>query len=198
MIEKINNYIGCLQDCLTNLDRNEVDSFIKVLTQARDEDRMIFIMGNGGSASSASHFCCDFNKGMSYQQEGRRFKMICLNDNVATMLAYANDVSYEAVFVEQLKNFFKPGDVVIGISGSGNSKNVLRAIEYANENGGITVGLTGYNGGILKNIANYSVNANIDDMQVSEDIHMMLCHMTYSILMNGYAANKCTKELTAV
>lgn len=192
MIAGINNYISNLQNCLDRLDRNEVDSFIKILLQARDEDRTIFIMGNGGSASTASHFCCDFNKGMSYQQD-KKFKLICLNDNVATMLAYANDVDYGNVFIEQLKNFFKPGDVVIGISGSGNSKNVLQAIEYANKNSGITIGLTGYNGGTLKQISKYSVNANIDDMQISEDIHMMLCHMTYSILMNS--KNESQKEL---
>lgn len=192
MITGINNYISSLQNCLDRLDRKEIDTFIKILLQARDEDRTIFIMGNGGSASTASHFCCDFNKGMSYQQD-KKFKLICLNDNVATMLAYANDVDYGNVFIEQLKNFFKPGDVVIGISGSGNSKNVLQAIEYANKNNGITIGLTGYNGGTLKQISKYSVNANIDDMQISEDIHMMLCHMTYSILMNSKTESQ--KEL---
>lgn len=179
MISKINGYLTSLQACIDNLDRAEIESFMKVLLSARDNGKHIFIMGNGGSASTASHFCCDFNKGMSYQQD-KKFKMICLNDNVATMLAYANDVSYENVFVEQLKNFLQEGDVVIGISGSGNSKNVLRAIEYANMKGAITVGLTGYNGGILKQIAKCSVNANVNDMQISEDIHMMLCHLIYN------------------
>lgn len=197
MIDKINNYIDNLKLCLDNLDRAEINMFINLLIQARDEGRSIYIMGNGGSASSASHFCCDFNKGMSYKQD-KKFKMLCLNDNVATMLAYANDVNYDDVFVEQLKNFLNKGDIVIGISGSGNSKNVLRAIEYANSNGGISIGLTGYNGGILKQIAKYSVNAKIDDMQISEDIHMMLCHMTYSILMNGYGATNSLRELLTV
>ena len=179
MITKINGYLASLQSCIDKLDRAEIESFMKVLLSARDNGKQIFIMGNGGSASTASHFCCDFNKGMSYQQD-KKFKMICLNDNVATMLAYANDVSYENVFVEQLKNFLQNGDVVVGISGSGNSKNVLRAIEYANMNGAITVGLTGYDGGILKQIVKYSVNANVNDMQISEDIHMMLCHLIYN------------------
>ena len=179
MINRINGYLTSLQACIDNLDRAEIESFMKVLLEARDNGKQIFIMGNGGSASTASHFCCDFNKGMSYQQD-KKFKMICLNDNVATMLAYANDVSYENVFVEQLKNFLQDGDVVVGISGSGNSKNVLRAIEYANMNGAITVGLTGYDGGILKQIVKCSVNANVNDMQISEDIHMMLCHLIYN------------------
>lgn len=197
MIEKINSYFETLKKSIDNLDKNDVNNFIKLLVQAKEEERTIFVMGNGGSASTASHFCCDFNKGMSYRQD-KKFRMICLNDNVATMLAYANDVSYDDVFVEQLKNFLNPGDIVIGISGSGNSKNVIKAIEYANLSGAITVGLTGFNGGILKQICKKSVHANIDDMQVTEDIHMMLCHMTYSILMNGFAANNFVKELSAV
>ena len=124
--------------------------------------------------------------------------MVCLNDSIPTMLAYANDVNYEYVFVEQLKNFLNKGDIVIGLSGSGNSKNVLNAIEYANSKNAITIGLTGYDGGFLKKICRYSVNANINDMQISEDIHMMLCHMAYSILMDGFAANNNSRELISI
>lgn len=179
----INEYLEKVKKTIDNLDRDEIETFMNLLTKAKDEDRTIFIMGNGGSASTASHFCCDFNKGVSYGQE-KRFKFICLNDNIPTMMAYSNDISYEEIFVEPLKNFFKEGDLVIGISGSGNSKNVLKAIEYANSNGGVTIGITGYNGGKLKQKAKYSVNTNIDDMQVSEDIHMVLDHMCSSIIMN--------------
>ena len=100
-------------------------------------------MGNGGSGASASHAAGDLNKGVSYGRE-KRFRVISLNDNLATLTAYANDVSYVDVFVEQLKNFLRPGDLVIAISGSGNSPNVLKAIEYANQQGAITVGLTGF------------------------------------------------------
>ncbi len=183
MIDRINGYLYRLQDCIDKLNREEINTLINLLLLARNENRTIFIMGNGGSAATASHFCCDFNKGMSFGKD-KKFKMICLNDNIATMLAYANDTDYSNVFVEQLKNFFNKGDIVIGISGSGNSKNVLKAIEFANSNGGITIGLTGFNGGILKQIAGYSVNTNINDMQITEDIHMMLCHMIYNILTN--------------
>lgn len=179
----INNYFDLLKETIDNLDRTELETFINLLLSTRDSGKNIYIMGNGGSGATASHFCCDFNKGMSYQQD-KKFRMICLNDNVATMLAYSNDVSYDNVFVEQLKNFLNEGDVVIGISGSGNSKNILKAIEYANQNGGISIGITGYNGGILKQISKYSVNANVDNMQITEDIHMMICHMIYHILMN--------------
>jgi len=186
MISGINGYLDQLKTCIDNLDRNEINTFINVLIEARNNKKHIFIMGNGGSGATASHFCCDFNKGMSYLKEDK-FRMICLNDNVATMLAYANDVSYDNVFVEQLKNFFDKGDVVIGISGSGNSKNVLNAIEYANNNGGITIGLTGFDGGILKQITRYSVNANINDMQITEDIHMMICHLIYSNIAGAFS-----------
>lgn len=178
----INDYLTTLQKTIDRLDRKEINQFINLMMQARDEEKNIFIMGNGGSASTASHFCCDFNKGASYQMPTKRFKFICLNDNVPTMMAYSNDVSYDDIFVEQLKNFFKPKDYVIGISGSGNSKNVIKAIEYANENKGITIGITGYNGGKLKQIAKYSVNMNIDNMQISEDLHMMLDHLTTTVI----------------
>ena len=183
MKEKINNYLDRLKTTLDNLSRDEIENFINVLNDAREQGKTIFIMGNGGSAATASHFVCDFNKGASYMHDDKkRFKFICLNDNDASMMAYANDVSYDDVFVEQLKNYFNKGDIVIGISGSGNSKNVIKAIEYANQNGGITVGLTGYNGGKLKQLAKHSVNTNIDDMQITEDIHMIFDHMILKIM----------------
>lgn len=182
MKDAINNYFEKLKNVLDNLSRDEIETFINVLVQAKEDGKTVFIMGNGGSAATASHFCCDFNKGVSYGKD-KRFKFICLNDNVATMMAYANDISYEDVFVEQLKNFLNVGDIVIGISGSGNSKNVLKAIEYANANNGVTIGITGYDGGELRKISRYSVNTNINDMQISEDVHMILDHLCSKILM---------------
>lgn len=181
MIDLIDEYLDNVKKTLDSLDRKEIETFLNLLVKAKNEEKTIFIMGNGGSAATASHFCCDFNKGVSYCKE-KRFKFICLNDNVPTMMAYSNDISYDDIFVEPLKNFFKEGDLVIGISGSGNSKNVLKAIEYANENGGVTIGITGYNGGKLKTIAKYSVNTNVNDMQISEDVHMILDHLCSSVL----------------
>lgn len=177
----IQEYLDKLKATIDRLDRGEINDFINLLLTARDEGRTIFIMGNGGSAATASHFCCDFNKGASYGYD-KRFKFICLNDNTATMMAYSNDVAYEDAMVEQLKNFFMPGDYVIGISGSGNSKNVVKAIEYANEHGGVTIGLTGYQGGKLKQICAHSVNMGVDDMQISEDLHMMMDHLTLRVI----------------
>lgn len=158
--------------------------------EAYHNNRHIFVMGNGGSASTASHWPCDFNKGCSLDRE-KKFKMICLNDSISTMLAYANDLSYEDVFVGQLKNFFIPGDLVIGISGSGNSENVLRAIDYANKNGGTTAGLCGFSGGKLYQKVKIPLLAKVDDMQKVEDIHMIIVHMSMQRvlqLLNGNVA----------
>ena len=181
MKEAIDNYFNLLKQSVDGLDRKAIISFVDLLLEARKNGNNIYIMGNGGSASTASHFTCDFNKGLIYKKD-IRFKMICLNDNIATMLAYSNDLGYENVFVEQLKNFLKKDDVVIGISGSGNSKNILNAIEYANHLGAKTVGLTGFDGGKLKNIVDVSIHANINNMQVTEDVHMTICHMLYSVM----------------
>jgi len=179
--EAIDNYFLLLKQTIDNLDRAEIESLIELLLSTRKNGNNIYIMGNGGSASTASHFTCDFNKGLSYKKD-IRFKMICLNDNIATMLAYSNDLGYENVFVEQLKNFLKKDDVVIGISGSGNSKNILNAIEYANHLGAKTVGLTGFDGGKLKNIVDVSIHADVNNMQVTEDVHMSICHMLFSVM----------------
>jgi len=169
-------YIAELQALLDAFPHDAFEGMIRALLDAYEKGRRIFVMGNGGSASTASHFACDINKGVCLDKE-KKFKMICLNDSIPTMMAYANDLSYADVFVEQLKNFFEPGDVVIGISGSGNSPNVLRAVEYANAHGGLTVGLCGYSGGKLYNMARLPVLARIDDMQKVEDAHMIVTHM---------------------
>ncbi len=178
---EIDAYFDRIKSTLDRLSRKELNAFIGLLLEARDARKMIFTMGNGGSAATASHFAADFNKGLSYGKAGR-FRMMCLADNTATLTAYANDVSYQDVFVEQLRNFVEPGDLVIGFSGSGNSPNVLKAIEYANSFGAVTVGITGYDGGRLKAVAKHSVHVPIDDMQVTEDLHMVFDHLLYSIL----------------
>jgi D-sedoheptulose 7-phosphate isomerase len=154
---------------------------VHVILDAYENQRSIFIMGNGGSGATASHFACDINKGASSGLE-KRFKVFCLNDNVPTMLAYANDNSYEDIFVEQLKNFLKPEDVIIGISGSGNSKNVIKAIQYANKNEAKSVALTGFDGGKLAEVAKISLTIPVNDMQKTEDVHFILIHMIMQIL----------------
>jgi D-sedoheptulose 7-phosphate isomerase len=177
----IDVYLEQLCRQIAALDRKQLAGFVSLLRTACDEGRQIFIMGNGGSAATASHFACDFNKGLSYRRE-KKYKFICLNDNLPVLTAYANDVGYEAVFVEQLKNFLRAGDLVIGISGSGNSANVINAVEFANAQGAVTVALTGYDGGRLRRVAQHCVHVDVKDMQLVEDIHMVLDHMSMRVV----------------
>tara|TARA_B100001248_G_scaffold260598_1_gene249277 strand:- start:933 stop:1511 length:579 start_codon:yes stop_codon:yes gene_type:complete len=181
MKDQIENYLNRLNNTIEKLSQNEILICCETLLSAYERGSNIFICGNGGSASTASHFACDINKGVSYGEE-KRFKIIPLTDNFATITAYSNDVGYEDIFVEQLKNFYQTNDVIIGISGSGNSENVLKAVKFVNDNGGISIGWTGYKGGILKKIAHFSVNANVMDMQTSEDIHLILVHIVMKVL----------------
>lgn len=169
-------YLKDLNGLLHGFDTEVFDRIVNSILDAYHNEKAIFIMGNGGSASTASHFACDINKGCCLDLD-KKFKVICLNDNIPTMLAYANDLDYASVFIEQLKNFFHSGDLVIGISGSGNSVNVLRTIRYANENGGKTIGLTGYSGGKLGQRVDTAYVAESDDMQKIEDVHMIIVHM---------------------
>lgn len=179
----IKNYLDTLSATIANLSMDEIETVAGLLKQARDNGKQIFIFGNGGSGSTASHFACDINKGASMPGQ-KRFKVICLNDNIPIMLAYSNDISYECVFKEQLDNFCNEGDLVIAISGSGNSKNVIAALTLAKERNCVTVGITGYSGGKLKEMADYSLNANVNDMQISEDIHMIWVHLMLKCLTN--------------
>ena len=181
--EKIIEYFTKLKNTIDKVSVDDLNLLMNVLVQTKNNGNTIFIMGNGGSSATASHFVCDFNKGVSHGKD-KKFKFICLNDNIPSLMAYANDLSFKEIFVQQLKNYFQKGDIVIGISGSGNSMNVVKAIEYANDNGGISVGLTGYNGGKIIKLAKYNVNIPIDDMQIAEDLHMVLDHCMMQILSN--------------
>jgi D-sedoheptulose 7-phosphate isomerase len=157
-----------------NLDR--VAHVIDILSRARDEGQRIFVCGNGGSASAASHFACDLVKGASFGRP-KRFKIMALTDALPTLTAYSNDVSYECVFVEPLKNFAEPGDIVMAISGSGNSPNVLRAVEYGNSIGCQTIALTGRDGGKLGRLAALNVHVSSPHMGRIEDVHLVVLHM---------------------
>ena len=178
---EIAQYIEMEKQVLDALPVEEINHVMNVLEQARMERKRIFICGNGGSASTASHLECDFNKGISYEQE-LKYDIECLSDNVPMMMAIANDIGYDDIFVVPLKNKLKRGDVVIGISGSGNSENVLRAFQYANDMGAETVAFTGYSGGKLKQLAKYNIHIAVDNMQITEDIHLVLNHMMMYIL----------------
>src|SRR5438270_7616991 len=161
---------------IQEIDLEKVGQAIDVLIRARDENRRIFVCENGGSASTASHFVCDMVKGASFNR-ATRFRIMALTDSLPTITAYSNDVSYECVFVEQLKNFAEPGDVLIAISGSGNSPSVLRAVEYANSIGCRTIGLSGRDGGQLGKIAQLNLQVSHPHMGRIEDGHMVILHM---------------------
>jgi D-sedoheptulose 7-phosphate isomerase len=177
-----------LIETLEGMDLANVDRAIELFRNARENGRHIFVCGNGGSASTASHFACDIVKGASYQRD-KRFRIMALTDSLPTLTAYSNDVSYECVFAEQLKNFAEPGDLVLAISGSGNSPNVLRAVEYANSIGCETIGLTGRDGGKLGSIARLNIQVPVPHMGRIEDAHMIVCHMIgYYFMDSEYAS----------
>lgn len=175
--KQIEDYIKAEKQVLDALSREDVNNFMNILEETRKAGKRIFICGNGGSASTASHFACDYMKGVNYYA-GLDYDFECLNDNIPTMLAVANDISYEDVFVYPLRFKLHEGDLVIGISGSGNSENVIRAINYANENGANTFALVGYDGGKLKSLAKHCIHIEIDNMQIVEDLHMIIDHLT--------------------
>ena len=147
--QKIDAYLKKLQTTIDQLDQEAINKVLNILVDAYQTGKNIIIFGNGGSASTASHLASDFNKGISLGKS-KRFKVISLCDNIPTIMAISNDQSYDDIFLIQIQNFLKIDDVVVGISGSGNSINVLKAIEYANQQGATTIGFTGYNGGKLK------------------------------------------------
>ncbi len=178
-MERIQNYISHLQGVLERLTLLDVKSSIDAIMEAYYADKQIFVIGNGGSASTASHIACDLGKGTSVPGKPR-FRVISLTDNVATMTAWSNDVSYEDVFIEQLKNLVNPGDLVLGISASGNSENVIRALRYASEIGCKTVGWSGFGGGKLAEICDINVIVDSNLYGPVEDVHLILNHILHA------------------
>lgn len=172
---------------INNLNLEEINDAMNLIYKTYKNDGTIYICGNGGSASTASHFQNDFNKGISEYVE-KKFRFQCINDNVSTMLAISNDIGYEEVFRFQLKNKITPNDIFIGISGSGNSKNVLNAAGYAKKVGAKVIGITGYSGGKLKEISDCKMHVDIMDMQITEDLHMTFDHMMMKIFYNYLVA----------
>ena len=175
-------YIDLVKSTLDALDPNALDALVEAFHTTYEKGGNIYTMGNGGSGASASHAAGDFLKGASYGLD-KRFKMICLNDNLPSMMAIANDIGWESIFVEPLKNFLSEDDLVIGISGSGNSKNVVNALEYANANGATTVAMSGFKGGKISQIASINVHSPVMDMEVTEDVHMVIFNIVKKQMM---------------
>jgi D-sedoheptulose 7-phosphate isomerase len=178
------NYMDRLQKVLEGMSADEIDSGVELVEAAWKRGSQIITLGNGGSAMTALHYINDWNKSI-FLSSGKPIYGRSLVDNMGLVMSYSNDISFEDVFVEQLKNILREDDLVIAISGSGNSENVLRAVDYANNNGGVTLGLCGYTGGKLKDISQHSIWAKVDDMQLSEDIHFIFGHIVMQRLC-GY------------
>jgi D-sedoheptulose 7-phosphate isomerase len=171
------SYLDYFTNTLDTLDQSEVENFLNVLVDAYENDRTVFIIGNGGSAANASHFANDLCKGtLQSMDQTKRMRAHSLTDNVALMTAYGNDEGYASIFEQQLRTYAKPGDVVVAISGSGNSPNVVSAIDWANKNGLHTVGVTGFGGGKLKTMAQTTVHVPLNDMCTSESVHSVIFH----------------------
>lgn len=184
----VGQYFRRLERLIAQLPYAEIDEIIAVLLRAFDEERTIFVFGNGGSASSASHMVSDMNRGIVNPTQSRRMKMMSLADNVALMTAHANDRGYETVFSEQLKNFVQPGDVAFAISCSGDSPNVGLALTTAREVGAVTVGMAGFSGGAMKSLCDVCAVVPSDNMQLIEDVHHAILHSMFTVLRDKIRA----------
>jgi D-sedoheptulose 7-phosphate isomerase len=171
------SYKEYLYKSIESVDPKQVENFIEVMMDAFRNERTIFVIGNGGSAASASHMAQDLSKGTrATLGQTKRFKALSLTDNTAFISALGNDDGFDSIFEQQLINFAKPGDLVLAISGSGNSPNIINAIEWANAHGLVTVGVTGFGGGKLREINHHSLHVPLNDMCTAESIHNVLFH----------------------
>ncbi len=187
MIENVNfvrMYTSQLAEVLNQIPEEKYAEINSVLQDARETGRQIFVIGNGGSASTASHMVCDFSK--NTREDGKnRMRAICLNDNAPSVLAYANDEGYDIIFSEQLLALGKPGDVLIAISGSGNSANILKAIETARKMQIKVIGLTGFEGGNMKKMTDICMVVPSTSMEIIEDAHLIINHILAGLLRGG-------------
>jgi len=171
------NYKNKLNKTLETLDSREIENFMKLLTEAYRNDKFVFVIGNGGSAANASHFAQDLAKGTRHSPEQtKRIKALSLTDNLPFITAQGNDEGYDSIFEQQLRTYAKRDDLLVAISGSGNSPNILKAMQWANDNGLVTIGVTGFDGGKLKKMAQHSVNVALNDMCTSESVHSIIFH----------------------
>ena len=184
--KEIEEYLIKLKRNLDALEIGKIIKVVEILYNTYKNNKTVYILGNGGSPSTASHMACDLGKGTLknvYNKNEKRMRVISLNDNIATMTAYANDLSYQDIFEHQLRNLVEEGDVVIGISASGNSPNVIKAIDYANSCGAITIGLLGFEtGGKLKDLVQHDITVKSKNFGRVEDIHLVLDHIITTCL----------------
>ncbi|HEY3284905.1 MAG TPA: SIS domain-containing protein [Armatimonadota bacterium] len=176
-------YLTGVADALSGIPRDALGQVLRRFEEAQDQGRQVFTLGNGGSAMTASHIVCDFQKSLC-GPDGLGLRAMALTDSLSLITAWANDADYTQVFARQVKVLAKPGDLLLAISGSGNSPNVLRAVEQANEMGLVTLGLTGFDGGKLKDLAQTALVVPSHNMQVVEDAHMVVCHLIFTHLLH--------------
>jgi D-sedoheptulose 7-phosphate isomerase len=179
--EAISAYLSGIQTTLSNLPTDAIEEVVHLLREARIQKKRVFLFGNGGSAATASHLACDLAKGTSINGNPR-LRTMALTDNMPLISAWANDSSYDNIFAQQLEDHVEPGDIVIGISGSGKSPNVLNAMRVARTAGAITVALTGFDGGDLKSLADICIIVPDNSIDQVEDVHLMLGHVITSCL----------------
>lgn len=174
-------YVSHLQQEIAKVDQAALQNWADLIYQAWENGKWVFIFGNGGSGTTASHMAEDLGKSTLHEKDLgdeslKRLKVLSLTDNAGWLMAVGNDLAYDQIFLQQLMNYGGEGDVVIAISGSGNSANVLNAVDWANRHGLQTLGLTGYSGGKLKDLAQHSLHVPTDDMGMVESIHLCLFH----------------------
>lgn len=192
MKKLIDNYFNMDFEALNSIDKKELSKVMCLLIDCLYKNRRIYVFGNGGSGSTASHLQNDFNKAL-FEKTDKKFDVICLNDNIPTLLAIANDEGYDEIFRYQLDGKIKKDDVVIAISGSGNSKNIINAVMLAKECGATVIGMTGFDGGKLKTLADYNLHAKINNMQVAEDVHLCLEHLIINTFYERFGKRKYKK-----
>lgn len=179
--ERIAAYLSDVQGTLSKLPVDDIERVVNLLREARAQRKRVFLFGNGGSAATASHLACDLGKGTN-RHGSPRLRVVALTDNVPLISAWANDSSYEDIFAQQLQEQVEPGDIAIGISGSGKSPNVLNAVKVARSAGAITIGLTGFDGGDLKSLVDLCITVPDSSIDKVEDVHLMLGHVMASCL----------------
>ncbi len=179
--QAIEAYLSEIRSTLNKLPIDTIEQVVNLLYEARDQKKRVFLFGNGGSAATASHLACDLTKGAGMNGKPR-MRAMALTDNVPLISAWANDSSYEHIFAQQLQDQVEPGDIVIGISGSGKSPNVLNGIRAARSAGAITIGLTGFDGGDLKNLVDICIVVPDNSIDQVEDVHLLLGHIITSCL----------------
>ncbi len=176
MMVAIEAYFRTLFDALNTVSRAQLDQATALLEDAYAQDRVVYVIGNGQSATTASAFALDLAKQTITPGLARRFRLVALTDNMAAVTAWANDLNYESVFTEQLKSLFRPGDLLMAISASGNSPNVVAACEWVRQNGGKIIGLAGFEGGRLQELSDVCLVVHITDYGHIETAHLALLH----------------------